>query len=280
MTVPSIRHISEKPWGDFTQADYTVEQWANACIIHQYTGKPTSKDQCKLPVRTPDGALNRNGVHAAAAALAGARGGVIASAEEKAKAAKTLVRLYKELGEDPPSSLLSMPMMKQSDSVSDFLEHHGVKGMKWGQHRFGRAQKGAHGGDKPPWHSPPSKKAPTISSRPVKKGFFGRTKPQKILSEEARQLHEIRMKAKKHGIHSLTNKELETVNKRLELQQKYQKAHPKKRNPVVDLFLDTVLSDQGSTKIKSLMASKGADKNLMNLVEAAFLVNKSVRTKK
>lgn len=121
-----LNHISEKPWSDYTSADYSVEQWHKACLIHQHQGTPTSKGQCKIPVRTPNGALNRNGVHAAAAALAGARGGVNASSEEKAKALSSLRRLYGELGEKPPSSVA------QSDLVGDFLQHVGVKGMKWG----------------------------------------------------------------------------------------------------------------------------------------------------
>jgi hypothetical protein len=69
----SLKHVSEKPWSDYTKADYSIEQWHAACLIHLHQGPPTSKDQCKVPVRTPNGALNRNGVHAAAAALAGPR---------------------------------------------------------------------------------------------------------------------------------------------------------------------------------------------------------------
>lgn len=103
--VDELLHISEKPWSDYTKADYTIEQWHAACLIHQHQGPPTSKSQCKLPVKTPGGALNRNGVHAAAAALAGARGGVQASSEEKAKAASALRGYYKQLGETPPDSL-------------------------------------------------------------------------------------------------------------------------------------------------------------------------------
>jgi hypothetical protein len=105
-----LRHISEKPWSEYTKADYTPEQWHRACLIHQHQGAPTSKSQCKLPVRTPNGAINRNGVHAAAAALGGARGGVDASSEEMASARTALARLYTELGEDPPAS-----MVKHSD---------------------------------------------------------------------------------------------------------------------------------------------------------------------
>jgi len=99
--------VSNKPWGQFRESDYTLEQWHRACLIHLHSGAPTAKAQCKLPVREPDGTLNRNGVHAAAAALAGARGGVKAPAAEKRKAARALVRLYRrELKEEPPESIL------------------------------------------------------------------------------------------------------------------------------------------------------------------------------
>lgn len=97
--------ISEKPWGKFSEADYTPEQWYEACLIKPPKGDYTAKAQAKLPVREPDGTLNRNGVHAAAAALAGARGGVQASSEDKRKAARALIRLYRELEEEPPESI-------------------------------------------------------------------------------------------------------------------------------------------------------------------------------
>lgn len=124
-----LEHLSEKPWSDYTKADYSIEQWHSACLIHLHTGPPTSKDQCKIPVKTPAGVLNRNGVHAAAAALAGARGGVNAPSD-KISAAKTAVkRFYGTMNEKPP------PSMAQSVIVEDFLDHHGVKGQKWGIRR-------------------------------------------------------------------------------------------------------------------------------------------------
>ena len=97
--------VSNRPWGQISESDYTLEQWHRACLIHLHEGPPTAKAQCKLPVREPDGTLNRNGVHAAAAALAGARGGVQAPREQKRRAARTLIRLYRELDEEPPESI-------------------------------------------------------------------------------------------------------------------------------------------------------------------------------
>lgn len=100
--------VSEKPWSRFDESDYTLEQWYEACLIKPPKSEYTAKAQAKLPVREPDGALNRNGVHAAAAALAGARGGAKATPEEKRKAARALIRLYRELEEEPPESIKRM----------------------------------------------------------------------------------------------------------------------------------------------------------------------------
>lgn len=124
-----LSHIASfKPWSDYTKADYTPEQWHKACLIHQHQGAPTSKDQCKLPVRTPLGALNKNGVQAAKAALNGARGGVDATPEEKAKAKSQLETLSKELESKVPAFLA------KHDDMSDdeVLAHFGIKGMRWG----------------------------------------------------------------------------------------------------------------------------------------------------
>lgn len=101
--------VSDKPWGGFSAADYSDAEYARACLIDQNApGATKVKGKCKLPVREPSGALNRNGVHAAAAALAGARGGVQASPAEKAAAARKLKALYREIGEQPPASVARM----------------------------------------------------------------------------------------------------------------------------------------------------------------------------
>jgi hypothetical protein len=68
-------------------------------------GAKKTKDKCKLPVKEPGGAYNQNGIIAAAGVLAGARGGVNASPEQKKKAARALIRLYGQMKKEPPQSL-------------------------------------------------------------------------------------------------------------------------------------------------------------------------------
>jgi len=95
----------ESPETQLEAADYCA-----VCLIDENpAGEPKVTGLCKLPVRaTPGGPVNRTALHAAAAALAGARGGVKASAESKGKAARRLIRLYREAGEQPPESLRRM----------------------------------------------------------------------------------------------------------------------------------------------------------------------------
>lgn len=105
--------VSDTPWSQFTPADYSPAQWHKACLIHMHPpGQvPDDKEHCKLPVREPDGTLNRNGVHAAAGVLAGARGGVNASPGSKKMAAQQLRGLYKRIGDTPPASLQSKALI-------------------------------------------------------------------------------------------------------------------------------------------------------------------------
>lgn len=103
--------VSDKPWSEFSPADYSPEQWRRACLVHIQPAKgadPASKDLHKLPVREPEGALNRNAIHAAAGAhgISAVQG---ISDEQRRMAAQELVRLYEtDLKEEPPASLESL----------------------------------------------------------------------------------------------------------------------------------------------------------------------------
>jgi HK97 family phage prohead protease len=108
--VLTAKSASDKPWDQFTEADYTPEQWARACILDTGEGSTTVKSRYKLPVREPDGTVNRGGVQAAVSAMSGARGASLnATTEQMMAAAKKLVGVYKtDMGEDPPAMLAKM----------------------------------------------------------------------------------------------------------------------------------------------------------------------------
>ncbi len=102
--------ISDAPWDGAASNYRDTNAYCAACLIDENESGDKTQDNCKLPVKTPDGAINRNAVHAAAAALAGGRGGVKASPASKKAAARKLVRLYGELKEPPPNSIKNMAM--------------------------------------------------------------------------------------------------------------------------------------------------------------------------
>lgn len=88
--------VSDKPWSQFQESDYTDEQFIRACLI-----KGDSKSTSKFPVREPDGTLNKNGVHAAASRVSSGN-----LSPDQVKSLKGKLRgLYKQLGETPPESL-------------------------------------------------------------------------------------------------------------------------------------------------------------------------------
>jgi len=103
--------VSTRPWSEITEADYEdAIDFCEASLINLNEGPRDEwvKAKCKLRVYEPrkmGRALNRNGVIAAAAVLAGARGGVDAPPEAKRRAARKLLQLYRELEMEPPESL-------------------------------------------------------------------------------------------------------------------------------------------------------------------------------
>lgn len=99
--------VTNSPWDGSASKYPTAAAYAKACLINLNTGPAASwsKSKILLPVYEPNGDLNSNGVHAAAAVLAGSRGGVNAPPAAKKAAARKLVRLYGQLKETPPPSL-------------------------------------------------------------------------------------------------------------------------------------------------------------------------------
>lgn len=113
-----MARVSDTPWSKWTQADYTPAQWREAALIDTGVGDVNSKGRYKVPVREPDGTLNRNGIHAAAGGHGiGAVEGI--SEQERSKAARKLVALYRMMNEDPPPSIMKMAGMMRSEDAEE-----------------------------------------------------------------------------------------------------------------------------------------------------------------
>lgn len=242
ITEKILTHISEKPWSNYSKSDYTLEQWHRACLIHTHTGPPTAKSECKLPVKTPDGVLNRNGVHAAAAALAGARSPLKAPPDQKTKARSALRRYYSMMEEEPPDSLKQSAM----DVVNDILSHFGVKGMRWGVRR-----------DRP--------SSVTVTSKGKKlktSGGYGRP-----AHSDAVRVSQIGQVGKKSGLKSLSNEELTAYSHRLNLEANVNRLNyansSRSKRFVLTLLGQTgknqasaLANDVASTQVKKHLASR------------------------
>ncbi|OPG13633.1 hypothetical protein [Microbispora sp. GKU 823] len=106
--------VSDTPWSNFGQGDYDIGQWRRACLIGP-TEQSDSKADYALPVREPDGTLNRNAVHTAASRIKQVKTDPAA----KRAAARKLVRLYGQLGEDPPAALLDLAGMRRKTTTKE-----------------------------------------------------------------------------------------------------------------------------------------------------------------
>jgi HK97 family phage prohead protease len=102
--VTAAKAVVSGAW-DGSPSRFTDEQYQRSCLIDRGGDAPV-KQRCSLPIREPSGAINRNALGAAAAVLAGGRGGVAnVSPELRRRAARALIRAYGEADMEPPDSL-------------------------------------------------------------------------------------------------------------------------------------------------------------------------------
>jgi hypothetical protein len=111
-------------------------------------------------------------------------------------------------------------MGTKADSGEEALEHYGILGMRWGVRRT-QAQLDRAAGRRV------EKGKPVTKTERVK-----RIKKQKAPpSEDAASAKEAAQKAKKGGVQSLSNRELQQLNTRLNLEQNYSNLTAKQTSP-------------------------------------------------
>lgn len=126
-------------------------------------------------------------------------------------------------------------------SYEETLAHYGVKGMRWGVRR-------ARGSDGRVVETPVSVK--TTPGKRVKTSGGTGQKP----SEDAVRVATARQKAKKSSLDSLSNKELQELVNRMNLEQQYSRLSGGKKN-AGRKFIENQLKAEGRKKLAAATAA-------------------------
>jgi hypothetical protein len=109
--------MSDTPWEQFDQSDYTPAQWRSACLIDKGDGDEDSKERYALPIKEPSGKVNKHGVAAAAGRIGAVKG---APDDEVKAAARKLMSHYGKMKKPvPPAVLKVMGQGQRSDEELD-----------------------------------------------------------------------------------------------------------------------------------------------------------------
>jgi HK97 family phage prohead protease len=101
----TIRAVVRTPWNGSASRFADTDAYCRSCLIDTNpAGAEKVQARCHLPVYEPNGDLNANALSAAAARISQ----VGASAEQKAAAARKLVRLYRSAKMEPPEALRTL----------------------------------------------------------------------------------------------------------------------------------------------------------------------------
>lgn len=110
--------VTDSPWDD-RSSRYDDEQYFTACVLdrgdcaHDWKNMPV-KSRYTLPIREPNGALNRNGVRKAAGRLSSMKACVAA----KQSAAVKIQAAFASLKEDPPDDVKMLAASRQTEGGS------------------------------------------------------------------------------------------------------------------------------------------------------------------
>jgi 2'-5' RNA ligase len=151
-----------------------------------------------------------------------------------------------------------------------FVIHYGVKGMKWGQRKDRnepgllekrRAMVEAKNRDSRPAVTPRVQDS-IGSSKRKKTSLSSKGGEDHPASEDAIKVAEAERKLKKSGVHALSNKELQEVATRLNLENQVAQLHGKRPKSLGKKFVDSLLGDRGEKKKKK----KGGDSDSSSLL--------------
>jgi hypothetical protein len=117
----------------------------------------------------------------------------------------------------PTTNKVESFLTKNAITPPDSIEQSGVKGMRWGVRRSG----GGGGGG--------SSDAEKVAKRSggVKTSRFKKAKES---SEDSKAAHDILTQVKKKGLSSLSNDQINKVNARIQLEQKFSQLNPKQKS--------------------------------------------------
>jgi hypothetical protein len=144
-----------------------------------------------------------------------------------------------------------------TQEVEEFLEHYGILGMKWGVRRS-RAELDRAAGRRKEKGKPvtPTKRQ---QKREAKKAI-------RSPSEDASKAQDALKKAKKGGLESLDNQELQDLTRRLNLEQQYTRLTAKEKKPSAirrgKEKVDFIVS-LGETTNKAIAFSKSPAGNIL-----------------
>jgi HK97 family phage prohead protease len=108
--------VSDAPWSIWTQSDFTLEQWRASCLLDTEEGASDRKERYRLPVREPNGTLNRNGIRAMAFKIQTMED---LSDEQRSAMARKVVGLYRAMREDVPEYLNEIANENPDDNFFD-----------------------------------------------------------------------------------------------------------------------------------------------------------------
>lgn len=159
--------------------------------------------------------------------------------------------------------------MGQPQYVDNYLAHYGVMGMRWGKSGAGKSASGST------TKSISGKPVKTVAGKPVTT-VVGKAKPSssgtKTVTgrphEDAKRAKTAKTKADTKGTDSLSNKELQDVITRMNLEQQYSKLSPKTTSAGQKFAKDLLVNT--AKQQASQMASKAAAKGIQMAMDAAL----------